>query len=333
MAALNFVAAEDGLEEDPKLLGLARILKVPRGMAFWYVLRWQRLILRRGNHMLGSLPKNFRAEDVAGFLEFRGNPRRLIDAMKKQGYASFKKGRGFFYPAWKETTTGHYAHRREDDRIRHEVLRRERRSATDRRSDDVGGTSADASADHPMTSAEDQTGRKQGSNSAGPPDPPPSGGALLADARWEWVKEHAPTPQNREACKKLLGAMSEEDWALVQRGYRLRTEPGAFISKRNRRVLDWPTDQFLRKQAYLRFRDVKRPSRTAAKSRSGGSTRDPLDEIEARLSKGDDFLRQLLADPDVSEAKKEDRRNHWLADPQNAGRVPPWKLPTGSVSP
>jgi len=85
MAALNFVAAEDGLEEDPKLLGLARILKVPRGMAFWYVLRWQRLILRRGNHMLGSLPKNFRAEDVAGFLEFRGNPRRLIDAMKKQG--------------------------------------------------------------------------------------------------------------------------------------------------------------------------------------------------------------------------------------------------------
>src|SRR4051812_36853863 len=99
MPALNFVAADDGLEEDPKLRTLAKILKERRSTAFWWVMRWQRLILQKGNHLSGALPKTYTAHDIATFLDFNGPPHRLIDAMKRQGYLSFKKGRGFCYPA------------------------------------------------------------------------------------------------------------------------------------------------------------------------------------------------------------------------------------------
>jgi hypothetical protein len=291
------------------------------------VLRLQRLILRRGNHLVGSLPRDFRAEELASFLAFKGKARRLIEGMKKQGFLGFKKGRGFYYPGWKDTITGRYAHRREEDRSRHEAVRRERQSAVRRRSDDVRGQSADASTDGPGTSTDDQTGRNQPSISGRPPDPPPAGGASLADARWEWLKEHAPTPQNREVCKKILGAMSEGDWDHVQRSYSLLTEPGASISRRNRRVLDWPTDVFLRKQAYLRFPAGKRPARTSPRPPSYGPRPEPLERIEARRFASDKFLRELLSDPEQPEAKKDAARKRWIADPTNKDRVPPWQLP------
>ena len=178
MPALNFVAADDGLEEDPKLLTLARLLREPRSTAFWYVMRWQRLILQKGNHLSGALPKSYTAEDIATFLDFKGDPRRLIDAMKRQGYLVFKKGRGFCYPAWGDTTTGRYACRREEERLRKETERRNRRSANAGRSSDVLGLSADERPEGPRTVDGQSTGRKQGSTEDLPPDPPPGGGGL-----------------------------------------------------------------------------------------------------------------------------------------------------------
>ena len=194
--ALNFVAIDDGLEDDPKLLTLARILKVPRPMAFWFVFRWLRLILQKGNHISGSLPKSYTGADVATFLEFKGDPRRLIDAMKRQGYVSFKKGRGFFYPGWKEGTTGHYAFKRAEDRIRKEEERRSRRETVVRPSADVLGSSSNRPQDSPRTINGQSTGRNEGSSSDLPPLAPPAGGDSVADARWDWLFEHAPTPQN-----------------------------------------------------------------------------------------------------------------------------------------
>ena len=303
MAALNFVAADDGLEDDPKLLTLARLLKVSRPMAFWFVMRWQRLILDRGNHVSGSLPRNYTADDIAAYLEFKGGARRLIEAMKMQGYLSFKKGRGFFYPAWDDTTTGRYAHRREEDRIWHEDKRKQqRRSSAVRPSSDVVRQSADTSADGLTTSSRQPTGRKEESSGERPPDPPPAGGASLADTRWDWLERAAPTPQNRSACKRVLEAMTTEDWALVQRAYGLLHDPGASISRKNRRVLSWPTDLFLAKQGFLRFRPPARPTRTPV-------TRSPIPPEP---------------DPLVELGKPQEWREAWLADPINKGRLPPW---------
>jgi hypothetical protein len=330
MPALNFVAAEDGLEDDPKLLGLARLLKVPRAIAFYYVMRWQRLILHRGNHSLGSLPKSYTADDIAGFLGHKGDPNRLTLAMKKQGYLSYKKGRGYFYPAWKDTTTGRYACKRERDRLWHERQRTGARSAVERPSADVDRPSSDASAERLTTSERHQTGRNEESRSGLPPNPPPAGGASVADARWRWLEENAPTPQGREVCKKILERMTEEDWALVQRGYRALGQAGASISKKNRRALLWPTDQFLRKEAYLRFLPLARPTKTPSKPSASQLESDPTADIEGRLHGGDRFVTELLSDPDQPEEKKNAARNRWLADPANKDRRPPWvaALPT-----
>jgi hypothetical protein len=323
MAALNFVAADDGLEEDPKLLTLGRILKVPRSTAFWFVMRWQRLILQKGNHLSGTLPKSYTAADIATFLDFTGDPRRLVDAMKRQGYLSFKKGRGFCYPAWRETTSGRYACRREEDRLRKETERRNGRSAVAGPSAGVLGPSSDGRRVGPKTVEGQSTERKQGSTTDLPPDPPPGGGDSFADARWDWLNQHAPTPQNRDSCKRLLATMSPEDWALVQRSFGLLRDPASSISKKNRRVLSWPTDQFLRKQAYLRFGPKERPTRTPPRQPSR-PTPVSFEDLEQRLRASDAFYRELLNDPEVPEEKKAEVRSRWLSEPGNANRAPPW---------
>ena len=118
--ALNFVAAEDGLEDGPKFLTLARLLKGPRALAFWVLMRLRRLIVNEGNALTGSLPKNYGPSDIAAFLEWSGRPQVLITSLKTTGFLGFRRGRGFFIPAWEKTTTGSY------------VIDRERRLAADR---------------------------------------------------------------------------------------------------------------------------------------------------------------------------------------------------------
>ena len=124
------------------------------------------------------------------------------------------------------------------------------------------------------------------------------------------------------ACKAILGSMSVEIWGLVQRAYTLIEQPDASISKKNRRVLYWPTDQFLRKEAYLRFLPRKRPTRTAPRPIAAV---DALADIERRLAGSDRFLMESLCDPDESVAKKQERRERWLADPVNKNRPRPWE--------
>jgi hypothetical protein len=329
---LNFVAVDDGVEDDPKLLALAQALKVPRSTAFWWWFRWNRLIVHKGNHLSGSLPKTYGAVDIAAFLEFRGSARRLIDAMKKHGWIVFKKGRGFSYPSWTETTTGRYAHRREGDRLYRERQRADSRASAFAQSDDVGRQSADTQADGRATSTRQSEGRNQGRISDLPPDPPPSGGDSVADARWEWLNQHAPTPQDRDFCKKRLASMSEEDWGLVTRSYGLLSEPGASISKKNRRALHWSTDAFLRKQGYLRFRVRERPTRTTATRRDANGASSPITGVEKRLAESDAFILELLEDPEVSAETKEAWRERWCAKPENQGRQPPWDRREQGVS-
>jgi hypothetical protein len=170
--AFNWVAIETGLEDDPKLLSFARALKVKRETAFWYVYRWRVLVVLQGTHLTGAMPKKYTAQDIASFVEFRGDACRLVNAMKTAGFIGYKKGRGFFYPGWTDTVTGEYAARREDDRVRKVREREERRMRpliVQARALDMPGPSVDASLDRPRTS----NGNPE---SDAPPVPPLSGG-------------------------------------------------------------------------------------------------------------------------------------------------------------
>jgi hypothetical protein len=310
MAALNFVASEDGLEESPKLLGLARALRVPRRDAFWFVIRLRRLVLQHGNHITGILPKQFTDDDIAGFLEFEGKAKLLTNQLKVQGFIGRRKGRQFYYPDWVNTVTGQYAARRESDRLWHEQQRRTRQSA------DVARPSADASSDGLSTSDDNQTGRKEGRTAGLPPVPPPAGGATLGAERWGWLLENAPTPQNREVCVGYLQGLSPDDWTLVQYAYTTRKQADRNISRKNARTLEWATDIWLRKQAYLRFRGywlASQNASTKAKAEPGTKpTKKSAEEEKAELkAKSLTYLLALLADPNASESKKDKAKADW----------------------
>lgn len=332
MAALNFVAVEDGLEEDPKIVSLARILHTSRALAVWYVVRLRRMVLRHGNHITGSLPRNFNDEDLASFLEFEGRAHALIVALKKQGYLAKKSGRGFLYPDWEKTITGRYASQRERDRMWHEKHRKERLS------DDVGRQSLDASADSRTTSDDIQTGRKEGSLMA-PPCSPPKGGLSKGLTRWAWLMENAPTPQNKDLCARYLATMSPEDWELVQFAYTSRQKGGPNISVKNARALAWPTDTFLRKSAFYRFagalRTWKNEKTKPSKQTSQGEKAKPEPSHEEQAHTAWKWVEQYLADPVWSEHEKDKRKaafaEQWKCRPWEGDR--PWEKKAATKKP
>lgn len=330
--ALNFVAAEDGLEEDPKILTLARMLKVDRAHAFWFVMRWRRLVVNAGNPISGSLPPNYTTDDLAAFLDWSGRPTALTSALKSTGFLGLRRGRALFYPCWGQTITGQYASYRERERQRKEEDRIERKSGRGTSADgarNVRGQGADASADSPRTGAGNLRSINKGPSADAPPTPPPAGGDL-AEGRWAWLLENAPTPQDPGVSKRILAELTEDEWCLVQRAYESLKVPAGGVgtpSRKNIRVLHWPTDLFLRKHAYLRFRPASRPAR-GARTTVKVVELSPAEELEARLLQSDRYLLELLNDPDAPEEKKRAARERWAMNPENKGRRPPWKAPS-----
>jgi hypothetical protein len=315
--ALNFVAAEEGLEDSPELIQLARELKVPRSEAFWFVMRVRRLVILSGNMRTGALSRTHTPSRIAGFLEWSRSPTRLISALKQASFLKSRKGRGFFYVNWGDTITGRYARRREIDRIRHERAN-DLRGASVEIPRNVRGASAE-----PLHHSEGNRDKasKQGAGDR-PPGPPQPGGASEALARWNWILEHAPCPQNRKACEAILGRMPDDEWALVQRAYdaTLRTGPPIALSRRTLSALEWGTDRFLAKQAYFRFK----PRPEVSKTGRGKRVR-PEDELRARQEAADRYVTELFADPHSTAAQRATAKRVWLSNPDNRDRRPPWE--------
>jgi hypothetical protein len=321
MAALNFVAVEDGLEESPKIGTLSRMLRVKKSDAVWFVIRLRRMVLNHGNHITGSIPRQFTDEDIASFLDFDGRAKALIVQLKRQGYLVRKAGRGYFYPDWENTITGRYASQRERDRLWHE------RDRKNRRSNDVGRQSNDTSADSRTTSSDIQTGRKEGRKSADTPLSAPQGGPSQGASRWDWLMENAPTPQNRGVCTRFLDAMSAADWELVQFAYTVRQKGASNISQKNARTLAWPTDVFLRKTAFLRFAGYLRTFKNASSEAASKAKTEPQTSPEDLVRNAWLFLQDTLSRPKTTAEQaarmKEDFHKQWKCKPWEGEQ--PWE--------
>lgn len=323
--SLNFVAAEDGLEDGPKFLQLARLLKVPRSIAFWSVMRLRRLITNEGNKISGALPKSYTRDDIAAFLEWTGKPGALIDALKATGWLGFRRARGFFYPSWGTTVTGRYAASREA------VRAYDRRRKRDDREVPGGGereNPENVSVRNPYglrtESVPVQRSIKERNPDGTPPTPPPEGGDSLADARWQWVEEHAPNPRNSGYCRKILARMSAEKWEMVQRAWGPPRPEWGPLYVRHARVLLWPSDAFLRKEAFLPW--GKKPARRIARASSAAvKVVDPAEQLARQLAEQDRYVLEASADPDLPEGKKRELQEWWRARPENAERIPPWE--------
>jgi hypothetical protein len=327
----NFVALRLGFWHDPRLvLGLARDLKIPRGLAGAYVAQWEEFVLEVGDARTGRV-KGYSAEHIAAVLDFPGRPARLVDALKKTGVLSIQRGT-FVHPFWLETRTGQYALKRCKDAERQRPIDATLSTETPR-------SNRGDSADDP-TSFHGRSDSKEGRDSAESPPTPLAGGVACGRERWAELLKIAPRPQNPRECIPLLERLSAEDWELVQFVYALRLNPPPNIGVR-KRAWTAGTDRFLKNELFLNFRQEwvqkleaeKAPKKTedqiAAEVAEAEAKRLRLEKLEEhrRDKKRQEmrlYLVQEVTDPDKPERVKEAARKKWQSEfPSEA---PPWEV-------
>lgn len=309
----QFVAVEVNLRNDPKVLGLARRLKIHKLHAVGMVASWREFVLVRGTG--AGVVRGYSRQELAEYLDWQKGPALLIDALKAAGMVRTKRG-AFLHPFWGETTTGDYAHKKSSERGRkaeERALRKrweaarpgepwpgleEARDALRGHSLEGPGTVRGPSADAPETNGHKVTN--------GPPGPPDAGGAGGGgDPRTgiaEWFFEMHPRLKNERICRSLLNKLTVPQ--AEQLRYALPRQRPRYIAALERRSGKGVpfADKYLREGYYL---EVRRPAAKAAKP-NGHATPDPAEqkralvEREAALWKKRDEIRERLKADGIS---------------------------------
>lgn len=223
MSATLFVAAEVGFWNNPKTLTFARTVRKPDAGSM--ILRLREFFLLHGQG--GVLPRNFDAEDIATGVGWNGKPHIVVNALVRIGVLQRRRGR-WIYPGWADTVTGFWEEKKLKDRSRKErerelkadwkdafpgdpwpgVEEAERRLSGADGPGSVRGPSADEDRTNPDKAS------NQGPAGAGrqAPSAPERGGA----ARWGWMLENHPRPEDPAACTRILGGLTEAEWELVK---------------------------------------------------------------------------------------------------------------------
>lgn len=321
-----FVAIRVGRSQDPReVLGLARELKVSRATALGFVALWEEMILEVGDAITGRL-KGYSANHIAAKLDFSGPPRRLLDALKTAGLLASHRG-VFVHPYWRQSVTGQYASDRAELRESWRLKKQAQRDAgqpgdvpamSPGRLGDNGGTSQGTADIDRLTN---------GNGAQTPPLAPPRAGGDPGASRWEWLLAHHKRPMDAPRCTSYLSSLSDEDWALVQWVTELPPGGGPLKLSRKKRVLAMDTHALLAKQAFLQLRPewVEKLRRDRAPERRS-TPRPPAppaeDEAAVRATRAVAFVLAQLADPDLTDADKEQAKARFRTAHPEA--PPPW---------
>lgn len=311
---VHFVAVRVGRSTDPKeVLGIARRLKVSRATALGFVVLWEEFILEVGDAMTGRV-QGYAAGHLAAKCGWEGSPRAFVEALKEAGLLRMQR-RVFLHPYWLQSITGQYARERAELRDFWRKKKREQRQVVD-----VPILSLGQVVDVPRVSpGKADIEREINGNGAAPPRSPPAGGGDLGAARWEWLKNNAPNPQNPTRSALYAKAIPEDEWALVVEAYGTLGGGRGPLSREKRRVLHWPTYRFLAQRAYLQFR-----RKTPSKPEQPKAPEDSVAEEHAAEAARVAYLLAQLADPELPEAKKVKLRAQWKAEHQ--GQPMPWEV-------
>lgn len=254
----QFVAVRLGFWTDARVvLGLARELKCSAGEAGSYVLRWEEFVLSVGDALTGRV-KGYTLEHLAVAVGWPGKPRKLADALVRAGVLKTQRSI-LLHPYWLETRTGIYALGRREDADRQQLVRDHARGKHEGGAAEGCPKCGRSTNGHPTEGGPSMDGfrtseSKEERTSADTPPSPPQGGDLKGSARWGWLLEHAPNPQNEKACREILAKLSDEEWVWVQHAYGWLDPSRGPLMPKKKKVLGWPTDNFLRRGAYLQFR-------------------------------------------------------------------------------
>lgn len=315
-----FVAIRVGRSNDPReVLGLSRELKISRATALGFVCLWEEFLMEVGDALTGRV-KGYSHEHIAAKLGWEGPPKKLIDALHNAGLLNQQRNT-YFHPYWAASITGQYALDRAEQREKWRLKKRAQREG------DVPGESPGQSGDvqgDSLGTADIQKEMNDGGGSARPPTPPARGGGVGA-SRWEWIRTHHERPVNSRGCTSILEAMDADTWALVQWVVEQARPGGALSRSRGKRALKADSYRFLRSELYLEF-DRERRKKLAQENapKPAPTVEAAHDKVAASIA----FVLEQLADPDLSEEKKERARALWRK--QNPDVTPPWEEGRGA---
>lgn len=324
----QFVAVPIGRQLDPRLGRIATHLRCADMLAFAYGVVWEMFILEQGDARTGRL-RGYTAEDISRRLEYRGRPRRLVEALRRAGVLTSHKDGSFSHPFWQETITGRYARTRAEMRDYEREKKRIQRAAG-RADGEISAGSVPALSLGTPRDIEGRPDMSPGSPgpvprengdqsikvSPGHPPEPPAKRGELGKKRWEWMLEHHKRPTKPVACELLLDGLSEEEWLDVQ----FVTRDAAKLtpsSSRKKRVLGWDSFKLLSEAAFLQFRKERRAD--SAQAPAVPLAVEQAEKERVGQAGKRDWILELLRDATLPEGEKETRKAKWLqANPDEA---------------
>lgn len=138
-----------------------------------------------------------------------------------------------------------------------------------------------------------------------PPQPPLKGGREAALTRWEWFAKTHPRLKNPDKCKRLLAALSSDEWAHLQ--FALQKQAPIYMS-RGMRWCPW-ADKYLEQKMFLEIRRETPRSEAQKRKAKKDAVKAAGPDPKAVALK---YLLNLLSDPELPEKKKTAAKEHWL---------------------
>ena len=327
-----FVAVPVGRSQNVKeILGLAAELKIPRAQALGYRVLFEELILSDGDARTGTV-KGYTVAHLVTHLGHKGDGRKLVEALKRAGWFAMHRNT-FKLVDWADSITGQYAARKAEDR---ETWRRQKQAQkAAAAAAALGSNGVDVHLDStwngggrpPVFQVENGQKERKDSTPDHPPAPALRAGEL-ASRRWEWLLSNHKRPTNPDGCRRILGAMSAEDWAMIQWALTPGSKGGGLLSLSKKRIGRKTAYDFLRNGAYLeirpeyleKLRAEQRPAATPETRER--QRRSEADEVAARKAGAVAFVLAQLKDDTITEAKKEAIKRKWL---ETHGGPGPWE--------
>jgi len=333
-----------------EILGVAAALRLSRFHVIGWVVRWEELVFTHGN--ASGLVAEYNPRDLAAALDWKGDVSRLMRVLSDAGLVkrAGPSGKSLLHPSWMRSRTAAFLREKEETRRYWREWKAEKRrtlremakagkEAAAAAAEGGGGafSSENVSNGHPVDVRLPSKNvqripplRKEGHPDPDAPPTPRADAGGVGFARWEIVQRLHPSPMNPEGCKRLLQAMSAEDWALCLWVLENREREGLSSISKKKRAFVMNAYEFIRKGAFHMFRPER--ARTEA-ARAAPKEKSPAEVELERREDARRALRELLDDPDAPEAKKQKRRDmHLRAHPGDAEWLASLAAPTTTTT-
>lgn len=265
------------------------------------VVRLREFVILKGTHD-GKLP-GYSFDELIQVMEATKWPKQRLVKALADGRFLKRKRNTWYIPDWPNTPAGRYCAIRKWERERKQEFREAKSAAALAALEAANGNGTGPGQDGDVPAA--SIGRSRSINKSGPKGPGPEaasgGGEGGALARWEWFRSLHPRLNNPDLCKRLLGAMDDENWAQLQ--YALPRHAEIYRGRSTRKVA--LAAKYLKEGIFWELKRDREATPTATPKQAAAEKK--ANAVEIRTKKLQ-YLKHMLNDPDLDEATKAQAR-------------------------